>query len=244
MRLTYEQLDFFRRVGYLKLLNRVPPQLLTELTVAVRKDFENPSGKVQQNAEGRTTKIYDLFGRGAPYTALIRLPALLNAMESILGPNVEFSLFRHNHATLNEPGEHPARARLHRDAFQWSHTSASVILYLQDSTISNGCTRLIPGSHFFPFEGTPDKGAGTRLSDHPQWSGFVEQELPVPMPAGGILIFDGGLFHSLGINGSNDTRISVTLSYSAVDELAQARSSGGSVIVRGKYVAGGWRQLP
>jgi ectoine hydroxylase-related dioxygenase (phytanoyl-CoA dioxygenase family) len=47
----------------------------------------------------------------------------------------------------------------------------------------------------------------------------MDQLVPVPMPAGGLLVIDSMLLHSVGHNRTEGTRISMTLGYHSVDEL-------------------------
>ena len=57
----------------------------------------------------------------------------------------------------------------------------TVLFYLETTTVENGCTWLVPGSHFYPGVG------GNRLEEDERLrrSGLLDQAVPLPMPAGG-----------------------------------------------------------
>jgi ectoine hydroxylase-related dioxygenase (phytanoyl-CoA dioxygenase family) len=49
---------------------------------------------------------------------------------------------------------------LHRDVKQWSRTIFTVIFYLEETNLDNGCTQIVPGTHHLP-------GIGTSLYPYP-----------------------------------------------------------------------------
>ena len=71
---------------------------------------------------------------------------ILNPLESLLGSNIEFVLNRHNHIYLRDAGSTHS-LELHRDVRHWSRTIATVLIYLEETNLENGCTRVVPGSH-------------------------------------------------------------------------------------------------
>jgi ectoine hydroxylase-related dioxygenase (phytanoyl-CoA dioxygenase family) len=165
----------------------------------------------------RVVRLDNIIDREPIFQEVFTSPFILEPLISLIGPNIELVRNRHNHATLNLKGA--STPRLHRDVLQWSRSLVTVILYLEAATIENGCTHLIPGSHFFPFIGTPNNG-GTWMDEHSIYADFLNQSLPVPMPEGGVLIFDSLIFHAPGNNMTEGTRMTVTMGYHSVDELS------------------------
>lgn len=148
-------------------------------------------------------------------------PNLILALTTILGPDIELMVNRHNHARLNFAGDQ--KVELHRDILQSTRGIVTAILYLDESLISNGCTVILPGSHnYLPdVPHTDHGGGGTWLTDYPdEFVGVVDQGLPVPVPAGGVLLFNSLVFHTIGENQTNNTRISLAFAYRANDELS------------------------
>jgi ectoine hydroxylase-related dioxygenase (phytanoyl-CoA dioxygenase family) len=70
---------------------------------------------------------------------------------------------------------------------------------LTDFTADNGATRLIPGSHRWPANRRPAEDGG--------------ETVPATMPAGSVLIYLGGLWHSGGANTTDRPRPGLLLEY-------------------------------
>lgn len=146
---------------------------------------------------------------------------LVSALTTLLGPDVELVTNRHNHARINFSGDQ--KVELHRDILQATRGIVSAILYLDESTTENGCTVVLPGSHnYLPdVPHTDHGGGGTWSTDYPEeFAGVIDQGLPVPVSAGGGLIFNSLVFHTVGENHSNKPRMSLAFAYRANDELA------------------------
>ena len=166
------------------------------------------------NKTGQAVRISQILDRGTLFEKVASYVPLLDGLEDLLGHNIEVVKNRHNHATLNlATGQD---AVFHRDLMQWSRGLVSVIFFLEDAHLDNGCTQIIPGSHMLP------EVEDMHHVDAASWiekSGVLEQAVPVPMEAGGILILDGYVFHRLGRNRTTDSRMSLTFGYHSVDEL-------------------------
>jgi ectoine hydroxylase-related dioxygenase (phytanoyl-CoA dioxygenase family) len=70
---------------------------------------------------------------------------------------------------------------------------------LTDFTEANGATRLVPGSHLKP---------------NPQYGG-VYDSIPAEMAKGGVLIWDGSLWHGGGANVTDTRRTGIAMNYCA-----------------------------
>lgn len=57
------------------------------------------------------------------------------------------------------------------------------------------------------------------LDEHPEYAAYERQEIPIPMREGEILLFDGLLFHTVGTNETDRTRMSVSFAFRSVDNL-------------------------
>lgn len=233
MSLTNEQVRFFRDHGYLRLQGRFS----SDVVVATRQEVIDQSARrvepLRRNPDGRVTRLSHVYERSAVFRAIIESEVLLAPLESLLGPNVEFFLNRHNHATINF--RNAIQRRLHRDNLHWARPLVSAIVYLEEATTSNGCTEVIPGSHLLPYMANSNNG-GTWMDEHEVYRALMGQALPVPMAEGGILLLDGTVFHTVGVNGTDGTRISMTLAYTAVDELLGIDELAHRVLMRGRRV--------
>ena len=173
--------------------------------------------------DGRIIRISAVWQRGGIFQETITCDEILNPLESLLGSNIEFVLNRHNHVYLRDAGSTHS-LDLHRDVRHWSRTIATVLIYLEETNLENGCTRVVPGSHYLP--------AFAHLKDEAIQEIAASQAIPLPMPAGGLLAIDSMIIHSAGINRTDRTRMSMTLGYHSADELA-AGDNPKKVLVRG-----------
>jgi len=233
--LNHEQARFFRDQGYYKLLGVFDNHQTKALRTFIHEEVGKPNEVIVQKE--RSEKLYGLYDRDP---ALIRRAignqALVGALVSLLGPNVVFVKNRHNHATINGRRNTPIEG-LHRDVLQPSRGLITALIYLQEATVENGATRIVPGSHNFPYVGVPQAaGGGTWMADHAEYAGLMDQVVPVPASEGDVLLFNGTLFHGIGHNKSERTRMSIALGFRSVDELDAQPDESRQVLVAGEYI--------
>jgi phytanoyl-CoA hydroxylase len=232
MSLTPEQVHLFRHNGFLKLPGRLPEAVVERLRTAVLKDIRDEVEPVARDRSGRVVRISNIWGRDPVFRETLTCAEVLEPLESLLGPNIELITNRHNHATLRLGGD--GTDYYHRDILQWSRTILTVLFYLEETTVENGCTHVVPGTHLLP--GLP-AGVSFRLGEDEQFrrTGLLEQAVPVPMPAGGLLAIDSLLFHGAGKNRTESSRMSLTVGYHSVDELSGVDNPR-RVLVRGERI--------
>ena len=227
--LSPEQIRFFRHNGFLKLPHPLPRETLEDLKAAVWSELTKEVEPIVRGPDGTPVRISQILDRKTTlFRRVAASPAVLDPLESILGPNIEIVKNRHNHATLNLASKNTDR--FHRDITQWTQPLATVIFYLEETHLDNGCTQLIPGSHLLP-------GFNYLHNiDQEPWvidSGITQQAVPMPMPAGSMLLIDSLVFHRIGTNHTPNTRMSMTIGYRSVDELAGIEDPK-CLLVRGK----------
>ena len=135
-----------------------------------------------------------------------------------------------DHATFTDGyiiSKFPQSPRLfwHYDWFAWSDPSAYApkpqqiffMYYLSDTSVSNGCLRVLPGSHLkhnsvHDFIGNPHEESLARAEDlsHPAFS-TRSDEVDVPVNAGDLVIGDARMLHAAHANSSNEWRTVITL---------------------------------
>ncbi len=225
MKLTSEQVHLFRHNGFLKLKDRLPEEQSAKLRKAIWRNIREEVEPAVRDPEGRIIRLSGIADRDPVFLETATCPIVLDPLESLLGPNIEFIRNRHNHATLRLASEDRPE-RMHRDVRQWSRTIVTVIFYLEETTVENGCTLVVPGSHQFP-------GVGGRLYDESWTLDLLDQALPAPMPEGGMLVIDSMIMHGVGQNHTDGTRMSMTMGYHSVDEIADMENPH-RMLVRGE----------
>ncbi|MEU8512956.1 phytanoyl-CoA dioxygenase family protein [Kitasatospora sp. NPDC048722] len=227
--LTEQQARHYRDQGYLRLPDPgLSRDFLHDVAALVRdRAARLPAGQA---------KAYRLYQNNrALMHQLVAHPALTGPLTALLGPNVVYVLNRHNQGSINSPGGH--EVRLHRDILQPTRGLLTAVVYLEDATVDTGCTWVIPGSHHAPYVSVPQPdGGGTWLDEHPELADLADQAVPVPVPAGGVLLFDGTLFHTVGPNSGTTTRTSVVLGYRAADELDAHPDPDRQIVVAGEQL--------
>lgn len=149
----------------------------------------------------RTQRIYAVFAKTRAFDDLAVHPLLINALQHVLGEHHQFSA---PVALRIGPGE--AAQVLHRDEdiYPLPRPHPPVVLNsmwaLCDFTAANGATRLVPGSHRWTAGG------------HDRWPDDSEP-VAAEMPAGSVLLYQGGLLHGGGANTTDQPRPGLLLEY-------------------------------
>lgn len=236
--LSHAQVRFFHEEGYFRLLDVLNVQQVELLRNFVHEQKRKEDISRATAGEESATKLYGLLNRAPELVGeVIYSPKLIQALWSILGPNVVLVTNRHNHATVNDAAGTKNEARLHRDILQPTRGLLSAAVYLEDATPENGCTHILPGSHRLPYVGMPQlNGGGTWMDEHEEYAGLEGQAIPIAMPAGSILLFTGLAFHSVGLNTSGHTRTSMTFGFRAVDELDKFPDTTRQILIAGEYI--------
>ena len=222
MALTPQEIQLFRHNGFIKFPTQLSKDHVEALKAAALRDMEEAVEPVARQ-DGRIIRISAVWQRGGIFQETITCDEILNPLESLLGSNIEFVLNRHNHVYLRDAGSTHS-LDLHRDVRHWSRTIATVLVYLEETNLENGCTRVVPGSHHLQ--------AFAHLKDEAIQEIAASQAIPLPMSAGGLLAIDSMIIHSAGINHTDRTRMSMTLGYHSADELASGDNPK-KVLVRG-----------
>ena len=198
------------------------------------------------------------FHAGPAVFDLITHETLLNAVQSLIGPEITSNPIQH--VRIKPPlASLPNREiRPHIVATDW-HQDRGVTLEDADQTRmvtvwiaithaneNNGCLRVIPGSHKNPM--LAHCPASGQLHIPPNQ--FDEQTaVAIPVPAGGGVLFHPNTIHSSLSNHSNDIRWSFDLRYNVTGD-ATGRDFFPSFVVRSEAnpeselrSAHAWRQL-
>ena len=152
-----------------------------------RNDFEGFS----------TRRVYALFAKTRAFDEPAIHPLLLGVLDRVLG---HYQLSAPTGIQIG-PGE-KAQA-LHYDASvyplprDFTDVVVNTMWALDDFTVENGATRLVPGSH--------------RWVDRSPTS--ADEIVDAVMPAGSVIFYGGKIFHGGGANDTDTPRLGVILEY-------------------------------
>jgi hypothetical protein len=211
-RLSSEQIEQYQRDGYL-----FPIDCLTPDEVRYYRGRLEAFEREQGNTFGRLpdlvrSKSHLLFAWMAD---LVRHPKVLDAVESIIGPNI---LIYHLTSWFKEPNE-PSHVSWHQDGTYFGLEPAEQItawIALTDSTPEMGCIKVLPASHVIgqkPHEDTYSPGnllsRGQTIRHRLDYSDYVL----MPLRAGQISLHHTHLVHCSDPNRSDRRRIGIGVSY-------------------------------
>ena len=165
---------------------------------------------------------------------LIRLPAILDPVNAILGPNIfcwSTSFF------IKEPSD-PHFVSWHQDATYWNLSSDEVVtawIALTDSSTENGCMKFWSGSHCFQQLSHEDKFHPNNLlgrGQEVQVNIEPEDTVDVVLRAGEMSLHHVLMIHGSDPNRSKRPRIGVAIRYIPTRN-RQISLNGTAMLVRG-----------
>jgi ectoine hydroxylase-related dioxygenase (phytanoyl-CoA dioxygenase family) len=188
------------RDGYAVVERLLPPEQAAGVRAGLRDVLDRtPTGR--NDFEGFSTRrIYALFAKTRAFDALAVHPLLLAVLDKVLGTSYQLSA-----PTGIEIGPGEKAQVLHTDdgIYPLPRPHHEVVVNtmwaLEDFTVDNGATRVVPGSHLW----------GDRMPVDP------DETVPVTMPAGSVLFIVGSLWHGGGANRTDRPRLGVLLEYAA-----------------------------
>jgi ectoine hydroxylase-related dioxygenase (phytanoyl-CoA dioxygenase family) len=223
--LTRDQIEFFKREGYLLLDAIVPPAEVERMRDIYDKLFERKAGREQG-------EFFDLGGTDEEGKAAV-LPQMMNP--SRYAPEIAVGQFRLNAAAIArqllgaaadfkqdlaicKPPRSPVPTPWHQDnAYldpKMDHENLNIWIPLQPATVENGCMFYIPRTH----------ATGKILPHHsmnndPRIEGLecdevdVKKAVPAAVPAGGAAIHHTRTLHYAGPNKSDNPRRAYILEF-------------------------------
>ena len=210
--LSAEQIARYQRDGYLFPIDCLAPDEVRHYRGCLQA-FERQQG----DTFGRLphlvrSKSHLLF---TWMDALVRHPKVLDAVESIIGPNI---LIYHLTSWLKEPHE-PSHVSWHQDGTYFGLEPAEQItawISLTDSTPEMGCIKILPGTHVLgqkPHDDTSIPGnllsRGQTIRHKLDYDNYVM----MPLKAGQVSLHHTHIVHCSDPNRSDQRRIGIGVSY-------------------------------
>lgn len=166
---------------------------------------------------------------------LVRHPAILDAVEDVLGPNI---LCWASSFFIKDPGD-PAYISWHQDSTYWGLEPADVVtawLALSDVPLASGPMKFLPGSHLL--EQIPHRDTFHQhnlLSRGQEVEVEVDEALGIyaPLQAGEISLHHIRLVHGSAPNTAHDRRIGFAIRY-VPTHVRQTKGPDAALLVRGE----------
>lgn len=167
---------------------------------------------------------------------VIKSPAVLDAVEGILGPDI---LCWGSSFFIKEPGGSEFVA-WHQDSYYWDMEPDDVCVVwiaLQPSTLENGAMRVVPGTHAVPTKAhkASDQGSANMLFTHEEIAIDVNEADTVAcvLQPGEMSIHHMGIIHGSGRNNTDTRRIGYSITYLA-PHVRHGGKRNSAMLVRGE----------
>ena len=151
-----------------------------------------------------TERVYTLVARGKVFEDLTEDPRVLAILDQFLLPGY---LLTASQAICIHPGEDAQGLHIDDSFYHLPRprpaVSLSLIAAVDDFTLENGATEIIPGSHLWNEEQAQSVIRGQVLV----------QPQPMTLRAGSAIIFQGNIIHQGGANRSAAPRLALTNQY-------------------------------
>lgn len=182
---------------------------------ALRDSFEAAEHVLSGDAE-RLKLLYAYPDRLLPeFDELIRHPALIAAVQAVLGPD----LMVWSGALFVKEAQSPKIVSWHQDLTYWGLDDAQEVtcwLALSDASEAAGCMKFVPGSHKERLVPHVDTFSDNNLLSRGQELAVEVDEataVAAALQAGQASMHHGHLFHASGPNRTDDRRIGMAIRY-------------------------------
>ena len=222
----------FERDGYIVIRNMVTAQRFTELrTIAndhlrqliapieFEVDVRYPGAPLEENSPGAdiSRRLLQAFARDEAFRLWALDPEVKHILSGLLQTEEGLSVSQchHNCIMTKAPG-FSSVTLWHQDSRYWAfdyENLVSVWLALGDEDKTNGCLRVIPGSHKLNFDSGRFDAAMFLRPDLSENKSLIKQAVTVELNPGDVLFFHSRLFHAAGRNLSDETKLSVVFTY-------------------------------
>ena len=238
--LSEEQIAAYRKDGFLTPLPALDPDDASNLCGDI-EDF----GRRHQVKEALILRNKAHL-RMPSLIPVIKSPAVLNAVEGILGPDI---LCWGSSFFIKEPGGSEFVA-WHQDSYYWDMEPDDVCVVwiaLAPSTVDNGAMRVVPGSHAAPTKQhkASDKNSANMLFTHEEIAIDVKEEDTVAcvLKPGEMSIHHMGIIHGSGRNNTDERRIGYSITYLA-PHVRHGGKRNSAMLVRGEDKFGHFQPDP
>lgn len=231
---TAEQLEEYNKNGYLMVRGLLTEKEMHVLnTEAVPQALHGKDDKMHREYErsGAPRTVFLAHRYSPPFQELARHPKILQPVKQILQSEVYVW-----HSKINVKDAFEGAVWLwHQDHGYWIRDGIddrilSVMIFLDRSTLNNGCFMVAPGTHRTPLPHYAD----TVTTSYKQWCVEVDalkknlkEEMIVPMTGnpGDVLFFHSNVLHGSGHNMSPLPRKTMILVYNSIENKPKAVES-------------------
>lgn len=243
-RFTEAELASFETNGFHIVRGLVPHAYIDSMLSVARRDAASHFGDIEYEAEvqypgapeslaaegGRTIRrLQQAFSRDPVFSRLVKEAFLLDRLKQLLGPQIVMPLSHHNCIMTKHP-RFSSDTGWHQDSRYWSFQTPDLVnawIALGTESLSNGCLRLLPGTHRQSvLPGQLDDQLFLR-PDFARNRSWLDSAITAELSAGDVLFFHARCFHSATRNYTDEVKYSAVFTFRGIDNrpLPNTRSS-------------------
>jgi len=190
------------------------PVLLEELRGRILRlfDEEGEAAGAEFKTEENARRLANLVDKGDVFLRAIVSPHVLEPVRHVLGTDIKLSSLNARSADPQTDTGQPLHVDMGAIADERGYWVCNTIWMLDDFTIDNGPTRVVPGSH--RWRSRPQDVLADPLARHPD-------EVYITGPAGGIVVMNSHLWHGGTANRTLSPRLAMHAFYCRRDKPQQ-----------------------
>ncbi len=207
--LSSEEKEFLDVNGYLPLENILTQKQVAGLISRLDKlaAIEKENAGVELHQEGGTIRVSNLVNKGAMFKIGFSHPRVLAAIRHVIGTRFKLSSLDCRMA-LPGQGHQAFHADWRSGVEPGDYYVCNSMWLLDDFTVENGATRVVPGSHRSGKH--PKDALKDAAQKHPE-------EIQLIAPSGTVIIFNSHLWHAGGLNQTDARRHGMLAYYTRRD---------------------------
>lgn len=212
--MTPHQKEQLQSDGYVVLPDFMGTELLHEVRQRVDELFlsEGDQAGAEFKQEEQTQRLANLVDKGEVFGRAIAMPEILECVGAVLGPEFKLSSLNVRSANPQSTWVQPLHCDMGAIADERGYWVANTVWMLDDFTLENGPTRLIPGSH--QWGRLPQDSLEDPQATHPD-------EILLTGTAGTVVVMNAHLWHGGTANRTDRPRCAMHGFYARSDKPQQ-----------------------
>lgn len=200
--------------GYVVLESFIDKGLLAELRSRILTVFEEEGERAGREfrTEEHAHRLANLVDKGDAFRRAIVLPGLLEYVRHVLGPEIKLSSLNARSADPGTDVGQPLHVDMGAIPDERGYWVCNTVWMLDDFTLENGATRMIPGSH--KWKQRPQDVLSDPFAPHPD-------EILLTGKAGTVAIMNAHLWHGGTANRTSKPRLAMHAFYCRRDKPQQ-----------------------
>ena len=200
--------------GYVVLECAIDATFVAELRGRILSVFEEEGDRAghEFRTEEHAHRLANLVDKGEVFRRAIVLPRVIEAVRHVLGPDIKLSSLNARSADPNTGIGQPLHVDMGAIPDERGYWVCNTVWMLDDFTLENGPTRMVPGSH--RWKQRPQDVLADPLAPHPD-------EVMLTGKAGTIAVMNAHLWHGGTANRTSQPRLALHAFYCRRDKPQQ-----------------------